>query len=143
MRFCRQRELTFTRSRPYKKNDNAHIEQKNWTHVRKLFGWQRLHEQRIADLMNDLYCNELRVWMNVFQPSVKLIEKRRIGSRIRRIYDRPQTPLERLITLGQLDPVRRAALEQLRDNTDPFELSERIERKLAAFQQACASSRLG
>jgi transposase InsO family protein len=141
VRFCRQRELTFTRSRPYKKNDNAHIEQKNWTHVRKLFGWQRLYEGHIAELMNDLYRNELRIWMNLFQPSVKLVEKQRVGSRTRRTYDRPQTPLERLIALGCLEPAQRAALEALRDRTDPFELSERIDRKLGAIRKAAQEQR--
>lgn len=136
VRFCRRRRLLFTRSRPYKKNDNAHIEQKNWTHVRKLFGWQRLHEPAIAELMNDLYRNELRVWMNLFQPSVKLMEKRRVGSRVRRIYDPAQTPLDRLIRLGSLEPKRRAELQALRDRTDPFELARQIEAKLAAIRHA-------
>ena len=136
IRFCRGRRLFFTRSRPYKKNDNAHIEQKNWTHVRKLLGWQRLTEPLVAQLMNDLYSNELRLWMNFFQPSVKLIEKRRVGSRVRRIYDRAQTPLDRLIALGALEPKRRAELQALRDRTDPFELARQIEGKLAAIRHA-------
>ena len=134
--FCRKQNLTFTRSRPYKKNDNAHIEQKNWTHIRKIFGWQRLHEQRIADLMNDVYRNELRLWMNFFQPSVKLVERQRVGSRVRRIYDRAQTPFERLIALDALEPKQRSALEALCARTDPFELSASIERKLAAIRKA-------
>jgi hypothetical protein len=135
VQFCRKRKLTFTRSRPYKKNDNAHIEQKNWTHVRKLFGYQRLHEDRIAELMNALYREDLALWMNLFQPNVKLIEKQRIGGRVRRIYDRAQTPLERLIALGALDPKRQQQLQDLVTRIDPFELSERIERKLATIRE--------
>lgn len=142
MAFCYERKLTFTRSRPYRKNDNAHIEQKNFTHVRKLFGWRRVHEQRVVDMMNDLYRNELRVWMNLFQPSVKLVEKKRVGSRIVRIYDRAQTPLERLIALGTLSAQHRRALETLRDRTDPFALSAIIERKLAAFNAAASAQQV-
>lgn len=132
--FCRKHKFTFTRSRPYKKNDNAHIEQKNWTHVRKLFGYQRLYEECIADLMNSLYRDELPLWMNLFQPNVKLIEKKRIGSRVHRVYDRAQTPLERLIAMGALTSDRRGELEDLRDRTDPFVLAERIEGKLAEIR---------
>ena len=99
LRYCHRHELNFTRSRPYKKDDNAHIEQKNWTHVRKLMGWDRYDSIPALDLMNDLYGHELRLYMNLFQPSVKLIKVVRQGSRIRRIYDQPQTPLDRLAKL--------------------------------------------
>jgi hypothetical protein len=73
-RFCQDRKIRFTRSRPYKKNDNAHIEQKNWTHVRKLFGYSRFESEAACEAMNDLYRNELKLFHNVFQPSVKLLK---------------------------------------------------------------------
>jgi transposase InsO family protein len=92
-RWCARRDIQFTRGRPYKKDDNAHIEQKNWTHVRKLMGWERYDTARAVKAMNDLYGNELRLWMNVFQPSVKLVRKVRVGARLRRVYDAAQTPL--------------------------------------------------
>lgn len=97
VRYCRQQQLEFTRSRPYKKNDNAHIEQKNWTHVRKLLGWERCDSSRALAAMNDLYRHEWRTMMNLFQPSVKLQRKKRVGSRLTRQYDAAQTPLDRLI----------------------------------------------
>jgi len=71
-RYCQKNKIQFTRGRPYKKDDNAHVEQKNWTHVRKLFGWSRYDSPEVVPLMNELYCKELRWFMNLFTPSMKL-----------------------------------------------------------------------
>lgn len=129
-RYCQGYDIQFTRGRPYKKDDNAHIEQKNWTHVRKLLGWDRYDSRDALEAMNDLYRGELRLMMNLFQPSVKLVRKVRVGSRLRRVYDRPQTPLDRLLASGAGDPAKVAALQQLRERLDPFALAETIDRKL-------------
>src|SRR5690606_24920637 len=96
VRWCTKHKLEFTRSRPYKKNDNAHIEQKNWTHVRKIHGWVRYDTAAQRDAMNALYREDLSQMQNHFQPSVKLLSKTRVGARVQRVYDEPQTPLERL-----------------------------------------------
>ena len=131
VRYCNTKpKLEFTRSRPFKKNDNAHIEQKNYTHVRKIFGWERFEGQAAVDAMNDLYANELRTWMNFFQPSMKLVEKRRIGSRVIKKYDAPRAPLDRLIALNALPAPTAAALLAQRSAINPFELARRIERKV-------------
>ncbi len=129
-RWCARHQVQFTRARPYKKDDNAHIEQKNWTHVRKLVGWERYDTAPAVEALNDLYRNELRLWMNLFQPSVRLVKKLRVGSRLRRVYDAAQTPLDRVRTSGVSDAERLAQLEQQRASLDPFELARRIERKL-------------
>ena len=100
-RWCAQHDIQFTRGRPYKKDDNAHIEQKNWTHVRKLMGWERYDTAQAVEAMNDLYRQELRLWMNVFQPSVKLVRKVRVGARLRRVYEAAQTPLQRVQASGE------------------------------------------
>jgi hypothetical protein len=131
--WCKKHELEFTRGRPYRKNDNAYIEQKNWTHVRKIFGWKRIDAPAAIEAMNALYRNELRLLLNYFQPSVKLVERNRIGSRERRKYDRPRTPFERLIELGALSPEQIAAMQAERDRLDPFALSAAIESKVAAI----------
>lgn len=123
-------KLQFTRGRPYKKDDNAHIEQKNWTHVRKLLGYGRYDTPLAVVLINELYRNELRWFQNLFQPSVRLICKVRVGSKTRRKYDVPRTPLDRVIASGMGDPGKLAELSRLRDRLDPFKLSETIERKL-------------
>jgi transposase InsO family protein len=128
-RWCWKRDIQFTRSRPYKKDDNAHVEQKNWTHVRKLLAWDRYDTPQAVEAINDLYRNELRLWMNFFQPSVKLLRKIRVGSRLRRQYSPAQTPLDRVLASG-VDPDRAAALQTLRQRLDPFELARTIDRKL-------------
>jgi hypothetical protein len=133
--FCDQNEIQFTRGRPYKKDDNAHIEQKNWTHVRKIFGYLRYDSAQAQRTMNDLYQNELRILQNLFLPSMKLIKKTRVGSKLKRRYDKPQTPLERLLNCPQADPVKTQELKRLRDQTDPFELAKRIEQKLERIYQ--------
>jgi hypothetical protein len=129
-RYCQNREIGFTRSRPYKKDDNAHIEQKNWTHVRKLIGWDRYDTPDAVAALNDLYAHELRLYMNLFQPSVKLIRTVRKGSRKVRRYDAPQTPLDRLRGLPGADSRKVEELLQLRARLDPFDLAKIVHRKL-------------
>jgi len=128
--YCDERDLQFTRSRPYKKDDNAHIEQKNWTHVRKLIGWDRYDSLQALAAMNDLYAHELRLYMNLFQPSVKLVQTIRKGSRRTRRYDQPRTPLDRLLDLKTGNLHRLEELSRLRQQTDPFELAARVQQKL-------------
>jgi len=129
-RWCAKRDIQWTRSRPYKKDDNAHIEQKNWTHVRKLLGWDRYDTPEAVEAINDLYRNELRLWMNLFQPSVKLVKKVRVGSRVRRVYGPAETPLDRVLASEVVEPERAEALRALRRSLDPFALARVIERKL-------------
>jgi len=129
-RYCRRNQIQFTRGRPYKKDDNAHVEQKNWTHVRKLMGWERYDSSRALKTMNDFYRTTWPTMMNLFQPSVKLIRKKRIGSQLRRQYDAAQTPLDRLIQSSQGKGSHVKTLQALRQRTDPFELAASIENEL-------------
>jgi transposase InsO family protein len=129
-RWCEQQGIQLTRGRPYKKDDNAHVEQKNWTHVRKLLGWERYDTHEAVAAMNHLYGQELRLWLNLFLPSVKLVKKTRVGSRVRRVYDQPRTPLERVRACAQADGEKVTRLEKLRNRLDPFQLGQIIERKL-------------
>lgn len=128
--YCRSRAIQFTRGRPYKKDDNAHIEQKNWTHVRRLLGYARYDSQPALEAINDLYANELRLFRNLFLPSVKLVRKVRIGSRTRRIYGVPQTPFERVCASPASDPERIGELKRQQQQLDPFQLSRTIQAKL-------------
>jgi hypothetical protein len=138
--YCQQRRIHLTRGRPYKKDDNAHVEQKNWTHVRKLIGWDRYDTRAAQDALNDLYRHELRWMMNLFQPSVKLVRKVRVGARLRRVYDRPQTPLDRLLATPRLDQARLAPYVTLRARLDPFALAQTIDRKLVRIYQLASRS---
>jgi hypothetical protein len=129
LRYCRVHHIQFTRSRAYKKDDNAHIEQKNWTHVRKLLGWDRYDTPDACAAMNDLYRHEWRLMMNLFQPSVKVVRKIRVGARLRRVYGPAQTPLDRLLIYAPKSP-QAQAFQQLRATLDPFALADAIERRM-------------
>lgn len=134
-RYCQGQDIQFTRGRPYKKDDNAHIEQKNWTHVRKLLGYVRYDSEPALEAINDLYRNELRLFQNLFQPSVKLVKKVRVASRIKRVYDKPQTPFQRVCQSAEADPAKVAELKEQLRSLDPFELARSIEKKLDRIYQ--------
>lgn len=131
-RFCinSKPKIEFTRSRAYEKEDNGTIEQKNWTHVRKIFGWDRYDTKEVQIAMNDLYQNELRWRDNFFMPSVKLIKKIRIGSRVKRVYDKAKTPFQRVLECKEADSKKVEELEKIFNALDPFELSKVLDQKL-------------
>lgn len=122
--------VQLTRSRSYRKDDNAHVEQKNWTHVRQWFGYHRLEKQRIVPLMNKLYTAEWRLFHNFFCPSVKLIEKKRVASKTIKRYDMPKTPYQRVLESPEVSSARKQALKEQFDDLNPFKLRKAIERKL-------------
>mgnify|MGYP001566021862 CR=1 FL=1 len=141
-RYCRDGKVQRFRSRPYKKNDQAHIEQKNWTHVRKLIGYDRYDTQAAVDAMNDLYRHEWRLFCNLFLPSVKLAQKIRVGAKIKRVYSKAQTPLDRLLASDKGDRVKLEKLRQLRETLNPFELSAAVNKKLAAIWALASKANL-
>ncbi len=122
--------IAFTRSRAYHKNDNAHIEQKNWTKVREWIGYQRFEDIRAVALLNDLYKNEFRLLNNFFLPSVKLIAKQRIGSKMIKKHDKPLTPYQRLLNSKHIDQTIKNQLTQTFESLNAFELRNIIDRKL-------------
>ena len=127
----RKQPVQFTRSRPYHKDDNAHVEQKNWTHVRQWLGYDRLDNPEIVPLMNDLYKSEWRLYHNFFMPSVKLIEKKRIASRTIKRYDSPKTPYQRIMESPHVSDVIKKTLKKEFDLLNPFKLRKEMEKKLA------------
>ena len=110
-----------SRSRPNKKNDNAKVEQKNWTHVRQLFGYEQFDRAMLVPLMNDVYRDFCRL-QNYYMPQMKLIRKERVGSKIKRKYDTPQTPFKRLMESGYLTEEMRVKIQKIQDETNPFHL---------------------
>ena len=130
MGYCKAAGIQFTRGRPYKKDDNAHVEQKNWTHVRKLLGWVRYDTDAAVVAINRLYRGDLRLLQNLFLPSVKLIRKERVGSRTRRRYDAARTPFERVLECEEVRPEVVARLKALRQRLDPFALSRSVDVQL-------------
>jgi len=125
----RPHRVHLTRSRPYKKNDQAHVEQKNWTHVRQLLGYQRIEDRSVIPLIDDLY----RSWAqlhNFFCPTLKLLRKSRQGAKTRRHYSPPQTPYQRLLACSELLPEDRERLQASYAQLNPLELKKGIESKL-------------
>lgn len=141
LKYCKKHRIQFTRSRPYKKDDNAHIEQKNWTHVRKLVGWDRYDTPAQLQAMQALYKGSWGIMMNLYQPCVKLKEKVRVGSRVTRRYDDPQTPLDRLVAHygGKRLPKAVQAMCSQRKCIDPFMLSKEVDKTLKALTRIGAS----
>ena len=122
--------VQFTRSRPYHKNDNAHIEQKNWTHIRQWLGYYRFDNPEVVPLLNDLYKTEWSALHNFFLPSVKLIEKNRIGSQTIKKHDAPKTPYQRLLESDHIDAQSKLDLTEKFKKLNPFKLRQAIEDKL-------------
>lgn len=125
--------VRLVRRRAYKKNDNAHVEQKNDTHVRQIFGYRRISSEILVGLMNDIYRELWNPLLNHFHPVLKLKKKIRIGGRVRKIYDKPKTPHQRLIDCKDLSPARKAKLEMEHELLNPFDLEKRLSKKLEFF----------
>ena len=132
-RYTQSEGLGFTRSRPYHKNDNAYIEQKNFTHVRRPLGYLRYDTTAELDLINDLYRNELRLYKNFFQPVMRLERKERVDGKTRRRYAKPKTPYRILRESGQLPPETLKNLDELYRSLNPADLKRRIDKKLKAL----------
>lgn len=122
--------IHFTRSRPYHSDDNAHVEQKNWTHVRQLFGYARFDKEALVELMNDLYKNEVSKMNNFFLPNFKLIEKQRVQSKIIKKHSKPETPYQRLINSEYVSLDKKKELTEIYNRLNPFELQKIIQKKL-------------
>jgi transposase InsO family protein len=130
----RPKGVKWTRSRPYHKNDNAHVEQKNWTMVRQLFGYERMENPAAVELMNKLYREEWSLLQNFYSPSMKLKTSTRVGSRYKKTYDEAQTPYERLLARpkSELKEAQMKLLAEKFGASNPFKVKERIERGLRA-----------
>jgi hypothetical protein len=127
-------KLPWTRSRAYRKNDNAHCEQKNWTHVRQLFGHERFGHPELVPLMNDLYAQEWSQWTNHFKPTFKLRKREQQGGKTKRIYEHPpQTPYQRLLASPDIPEATKAKLRTQHAKLNPFALKKSIEVKLKKF----------
>jgi hypothetical protein len=130
VKYSEETNLGFSRSRPYKKNDNCYVEQKNWFSVRKRFGYLRYDTLKERDLLNDLYRNELRLYKNFFLPRMKLKEKVRVGSKIHRKYYPAKTPYQYLMESNQISSVKKKELKKIYLSLNPAQLKRTIEVKL-------------
>ena len=132
----RPRPLALSRGRPYRKNDNAHVEQKNYTHVRQWFGYERHDNQAVVPLINALCKGALGQLLNLFLPSLKLESKVREGSKTKRVYGPAQTPLERVLEREEVSPEKKSELRALQARLNPFGLRRDIDRSLKQIDQA-------
>jgi hypothetical protein len=126
-RYCRKRQIKLSRSRPYKKNDNAWVEQRNWTHVRKEVGYRRFDTTAELAALSALYA-ALRLYKNFFQPALKLKAKERVGGKIHRKYEPAATPYQRLLDSGQLSGVAEKRLRRQYERLNIVELRRDIDR---------------
>lgn len=131
----RKTPVEFYRRRPYKKNDAAHVEQKNYTHVRKLFGYERYDHPDLVVLMNEIYRVYWCPLQNFFIPTMKLKSKTRIGSKIKKVYDEPKTPCQRLLECSDLPRHYKQQLKDQLKGKNPFYLKEELDRKLKIFNK--------
>ena len=129
-RYCQDEQVTFTRSRPYKKNDQAHVEQKNWSVVRHLIGYDRFESQAELELLNSLYA-DLRLYVNFFQPVLKLVSKEQVGKKTVKRYDEATTPYQRVLSSDQVEVTMKARLCYQYVQLNPVKLRTSIDQKVA------------
>lgn len=134
--YAEKHGIEFSRSRPYKKNDNCFVEQKNSTHVRKVAGYLRYDTEEERVILSDLYRNELRLYKNFFQPVMKLASKERIGGKIHKKYDVPKTPYLRLMESNALTGEQKEALQKIYESLNPADLKRKIDAKLKNLYKA-------
>lgn len=127
--YCQRGGITFTRSRPYKKNDSAHVEQKNWWLVRRLIGYDRYSSQEALEALEGVY-GLVRLYANFFQPALKLVGKERQGAKVRKRYDVARTPYQRVLAYGIADPGKAARLAELYRSLNPVRLRAQVEAAL-------------
>jgi hypothetical protein len=126
----RTEPVCYTRSRAYHKNDNSHIEEKNWTVVRQYIGYDRLDNPVQLQMLNELYRGELNYFLNYFLSSVKLISKQRQGSKIIKKYDKAKTPFQRLFESKNIGDDKKLELLRIFNKLNPFKLQENIKKKI-------------
>ena len=127
--YCQDEEITFTRSRAHKKNDSCHVEQKNWSVVRRLVGYDRYGSKAALEALNRVY-DLTRLYFNFFQPDMKLVHKSRHGAKVRKVYDRAQTPYQRLLSAGILSEAKAQELASTYHHLNPALLLRQINQNL-------------
>ncbi len=137
VRWCKENNLSFTRSRPYYKNDNAYVEQKNYTHIRKWLGYGRYDNAKQLEMINDLYRNELRQFNNFFLPVMKIKSKEKVNNSVcKKTYDTAQTPYQRLMNSKQIPLKTKPELLKIYESLNPVKLKETIKAKLKRIIQS-------
>ena len=129
----RKNKIEVFRSRPYRKNDNCYVEQKNLTHVRQFIGYDRIDSPEATKILDEIYRELWCPFLNFFMPTFKLIRKERIGSKIRKQHEKPKTPYQRALESPEVSEEQKTRLRAMYEELDPFELKARIEERLQSF----------
>jgi len=127
LRYCQQQRITFTRARPYRKNDNCYVEQKNYSVVRQTVGYQRFDTTAELMVLKQLYAT-LRLYTNFFQPTMKLKSKERVGSRVQKSYHTPQTPYQRVLAAAEVTAADKKKLQRQYQNLNPAALKRALDK---------------
>jgi len=130
--YCQREKITFTRSRSYKKNDSCHVEQKNWSVVRRLIGYDRYNSRAALEALNRIY-DLLRLYINLFQPVMKLVSKSRHGAKVHKVYDTARTPYQRLLESGMLTEAKQQELAATYHGLNPVLLLKQINENLESL----------
>ena len=136
------KKVDLTRSRPFKKNDNCHVEQKNGTHVRETFGYQRLEHEYLIKYMNEIYKDYHNVLYNFFVPQLKLAEKRREGAKYKKKFEKPKTPYQRLMESKHLSMKEKEELKRKYELLNPITLKREMARKISMFEKLVERSKI-
>ncbi len=126
LNYCQNENITFTRSRPYRKNDQAHVEQKNWSVVRNVIGYDRLETDAEWLLLKAIYA-DLRLYVNFFQPVLKLVGKDRLGEKVIKRYDTATTPYQRILDSPYVSEYLKVYLRLQYVRLNPVTLRNRID----------------
>jgi len=135
LRYCQAQRITFTRGRAYKKNDGCYVEQKNYSIVRRAVGYARYDTEVQINLLNALY-RHLRLYTNYFQPTMKLVEKIRIGAKVTKRYDDPKTPYQRVLSSPEVSYEQKEAIRRVYGRLDLFRLKQEIEQLQKALERS-------
>lgn len=138
--YCKRHDIGFTRSRPYKKNDQAHIEGKNFQSIRKVTGYGRITDERIVELFNDIYENEHRLLTNFFYPTLKLKTKEKIDGKPKKQYEEARTPYQRVLQSKEISSAVKQRLRAQYQSLNPAELQRSLQKKLKKIRQLMSTT---
>lgn len=138
--YCTREKLLFTRSRSYHKNDQAHIEGKNFQSIRRLIGYERITNPSVVRLINEVYQTEHRLLTNFFYPTFKLREKKRVGTTVIKRYEIPQTPYQRVLKSTEVSPEEKQRLITIYATLNPLQLQRNLHKKLIRIKQVLGNT---
>jgi len=140
--YCQREDIKFTRSRPYRKNDQAYVEGKNFQSIRKLIGYDRIESEEITAMLNDIYRNEHRLLTNFFYTTMKLKTKKRIGGKVTKKYYEAKTPYQRLLESKLINNEKKNELRELYKKLNPAQLQRDLKLKMNKIKELISVTKI-